>query len=363
MAPGETFWFVVYGIASLLYRLSILWFICVYVTEKYFSVGILLAFWLVVAQIIFPAYKAICFLAKNPSLTVRKIKMAMVTISLVIVALALLTFLPVTSFTMAEGVVWLPDEALIKAELDGFVGVLQVRPNQAVAKGDVVLLMTDDMLETKARVARAKMVELESKYRAEREANLVKADILKDELHVARAELEHLNRKIRSMTIKAAKSGRILLPEADDLPGRYLHHGELIGYILDDSPPTIRMVVTQDNIGQMRERLVGIKARLSNVLSDQYDATIIRQAPEATNRLPSAALATTGGGKLPIDPSDVNELTTLQKVFSIDLKFNPKDNRIPLGTRAYVRVNHGGEPLAIQWYRRIRQAFLRHFDA
>jgi len=364
MAPGETFWFIVYGIASLLYRLSVLWFICVYVTEKYFSVGVLLALWLVAAQIIFPAYKAICFLAANPSLSVRKSKAAMVTITLGIVVLAFFAFLPVTSFTMAEGVVWLPDEALIKAELDGFVGSLQVRPNQTVSKGDVVLFMTDDTLETKARVARAKLLELEGTYRAERETDLVKASIVKEELRIAQAELEHLNHKIHAMVIKAAKSGRVLLPEADDLPGRYLHHGELIGYILDDNPPTIRMVVTQDNIGQMRERIISIKVRLSNALDEVYDATITRQTPEATNRLPSDALATIGGGKIPVDPAaDGKELTTLQKVFSIDLKFNPKDNHIPLGTRAYVRVNHGGEPLATQWYRRIRQAFLRHFNA
>jgi putative peptide zinc metalloprotease protein len=346
----------------MLYRLSMLWFICIYVTEKYFTLGLLLALWLVTIQIIVPIYKAVFFVTKSPTLNKKRTEAAMATILLGVAALGLLGFMPFPSYILAEGVVWLPDEALIKAEQDGFIGSLQMHSNQAVNNGDVVLLMNDDTLETKARVARAKLAELQSKFRAEREADLVKADILKEELHIAESQLEHLNTKIRAMTVKASKSGHILLPEADDLPGRYVHHGELIGYILDDNPPTIRMVVTQDNIGLVRKGVVDIKVRLSNDPNNQYDATIFRQAPEAINTLPSAALATIGGGNIQVDPSKETELRTLEKIFWIDLKFNPKDKNIPLGTRVFVRINHGGEAISIQWYRRIRQAFLRHFN-
>jgi putative peptide zinc metalloprotease protein len=361
-APDETFWFIAYSTVSVLYRLSMLWFICIYVTEKYFILGLLLALWLVSVQILIPIYKVVLFVIKSPTLNKKRSKAAMTTILLGVITLAFLGYMPIPSYILTEGIVWLPDEALIKAEQNGFIESVQLHSNQMVNNGDVVLLMNDDSLESKARVARAKLFELQSKFRAERETDIVKADILKEELHVAESQLEHLNTKIRAMTIKASKNGQILLPEADDLPGRYIHHGELIGYILDDSPPTIRMVVTQDNIGLVRNGIVDIKVRLSNDPNHQYDATIIRQAPEASNRLPSPALATIGGGKIQIDPNNKKELITLQKTFWIDLKFNPKDNIIPIGTRAYVRINHGGEALSTQWYRRIRQAFLRHFN-
>jgi putative peptide zinc metalloprotease protein len=352
-APGETFWFIAYSIASFVYRLMILWFICVYVTEKYFSLGVLLALWLVALQIVFPIYKALSFVVTSPSLGKNRGKAVMTTLVLGVVLLGVVGFTPVSSYTVTEGVVWLPDEAQIKAEHDGFIGELLVHSNQPINNSDLVLMMTDDTLESKARIARAKLAELQSKFRA---------DMLKDELRVAESELQHLNTKLQALTVKAAKSGQLLLPEADDLPGRYIHHGEQIGYILDDNPPTIRFVVTQDNIGLVRGSIVDIKVRLSNSPNDEYDATILRQAPEAINSLPSAALATIGGGKIQVDPSKEKELVTLQKVFWIDLKFNPKDKNIPLGTRAYVRINHGREPLSTQWYRPIRQAFLRQFN-
>ena len=87
-----------------------------------------------------------------------------------------------------------------------------------------------------------------------------------------------------------------------------------------------------------------------------------RQAPEATNQLPSTALTTIGGGKFIVNPNSIDELLSLQKVFLVDLSFNQAPQNTLLGTRAYVRIDHGGEPLARQWFRRIRQTFLRQFN-
>lgn len=361
-ASGETFWFIVYSISSLLYRLSILWFICVYVTDKFFTIGVLLALWMVTVQIILPIYKAVTFVIKNPSLSKKRNRAALTTMSVALLTVGLLGFMPVPAYTVTEGVVWLPDEALIKAEYDGFVGELQVKNNQLVQKGDVVVRLSDDTLETKARIARAKLIELQSQFRAERETNLVKAEIVKEEYRITQSELDHLNSKISTLTIKAAKDGQILLPEVDDLPGRYVHHGEVMGYIMDSHPPTIRMAVSQDNIGQLRGKIADIKVKLSNNPNEELDANLLRLTPEATNKLFSPALATTGGGKIQIDPSQPKDLVTLQKVFWVDLAFKPKDTNTPLGTRAYVRINHGGEAISKQWYRRIRQAFLRQFN-
>ena len=94
-----------------------------------------------------------------------------------------------------------------------------------------------------------------------------------------------------------------------------------------------------------------------------FSAEILRQAPEATNQLPSAALATSGGGQFVVKPgSSDKQLETLEKVFLVDLQPDFRGVEIPLGARAYVRIDHGGEALASQWYRRLRQVFLRQFN-
>lgn len=145
------------------------------------------------------------------------------------------------------------------------------------------------------------------------------------------------------------------------MTGSYLRQGELIGYILDEQAPTIRMVVTQDNIGLFRERTPEVSVRLVNDPYREYPASIIRLAPEATNTLPSPALATTGGGKIRVNSANEQEMQTLQKIFLVDLDFSAPKN-LPIGMRAYVRLNHGGESVLTQLYRRLRQVFLRQFN-
>ena len=164
------------------------------------------------------------------------------------------------------------------------------------------------------------------------------------------------------MQIVSKKAGKLLIPEVDDLTGRFIHKGEIIGYVIDDALPTVRAVVAQSDIGQIQKLVKGVEIRLANHPDRVIPATITRRSPEATNYLPSAALATINGGKIPIDPNSKEELKTLEKVFQIDMQFTPVDHTPEIGQRVYVRFDHGAEPLGQQWYRSLRQVFLRQFN-
>jgi putative peptide zinc metalloprotease protein len=59
-------------------------------------------------------------------------------------------------------------------------------------------------------------------------------------------------------------------------------------------------------------------------------------------------------------PDDKAGTHTLEKVFDIELELAEPVSR--LGGRAFVRFEHGSEPLGQQWYRRLRQVFLGRFD-
>ena len=275
---------------------------------------------------------------------------------------AVVGFMPIPSYTLNQGVVWQPDEVRLRAEHDGFVGALKVANNQPVSAGMPLLALHDPFLRSEARIAYARVRELKSRYRASRASSHIEAGIVKEELQVAQSELRYIQDKADAMSVKAFKNGRLILLEADDLPGRFLRKGDLLGYILDDEKPTVRMAVSQDHIGQLRQRVADVKVRFASNPGKEFSAEIFRQSPEATNRLPSAALATTGGGKFIVTPGSDDDLVTSEKIFLVDLKPDFEGQDIPLGTRAYVRINHGSEALASQWYRRLRQVFLRQFN-
>ncbi len=361
-APGEIPWFVGYSLLSVTYRLGILWFILLVMTEKFFFLGILLAAWLIGIQIVRPFYKALHYIVASASLKRKRNRALASSFGLFALLVGVIGFVPIPSYTLSEGVVWQPDEVRLWVEQSGFVESLEVENNQRVEIATPLLRLSDPFLKSETRIAAARVRELKSRYRASRVSSHTEAGIAREELGTAESELDFILEKSRAMSITAFKDGSVMLLDADDLPGRFVHKGDLLGYILNDEIPTVRMAVSQDHIGQLRANVVDISIRFAFNLQQAFSAKILHQSPEATNQLPSAALATTGGGKFVVAPGGINDLETREKIFLVDLQPDFNGQRIPMGTRAYVRVNHGSEALASQWYRRLRQVFLRQLN-
>jgi putative peptide zinc metalloprotease protein len=88
---------------------------------------------------------------------------------------------------------------------------------------------------------------------------------------------------------------------------------------------------------------------------------VVREVPGAKDELPSNALSSQGGGTLAADPRDPHGAKSLASTFQFDLELPDEARGFGYGGRAYVRFALEPEPLALQWYRRIRQTFLARF--
>jgi putative peptide zinc metalloprotease protein len=144
--------------------------------------------------------------------------------------------------------------------------------------------------------------------------------------------------------------------------GRWAPEGRLVGYVVADEPRVIRAVVTQDNIELVRNYLRGVEAKVADRRSETFSASVVREVPAARNELPSKALGASGGGRIAVDPRDNEGGTVLERVFQFDVRLSPTPSDLYYGTRVYLRFSHAWEPLGFQWYRRLRQLFLSHFD-
>jgi putative peptide zinc metalloprotease protein len=189
----------------------------------------------------------------------------------------------------------------------------------------------------------------------------VQASIVLEEIGTIREDLALARTRLESLTVRSRVAGKFLVEQPRDLVNRYVRNGDLIGYIGDKSNGRVRVAVTQEDIGLIREHTNAVWVRLTEQLDQPVKASVTRAVPAAMDRLPSPVLGTTGGGSVPVDPADSEGVRTLDNVFHIELEIPTPVPRI--GGRAYVRFDHGAEPLARQAYRRIRQLFLRRFDA
>lgn len=361
-APGEKPWLVLYTPLAWCYRTAVTLSIMLFVAGQFFIIGILLALWSLITQFGMPLYKGWKHLKSGASLQQRRDVAGRRTLGLIAVVLLLLFALPAPLRTTTEGVIWLPDQAILHAGGNGFFQRWLVQPGQRVKQGDALYVMTDRELLAELQVVRARAAEAEAQYRAQQFTEPAKARIA---LAQWRQELEVLQRteqKARRLTGFAESDGILVAATPQDMPDRFYKQGALIGYILDARQLKVRAVVEQDNIDLVRTRLRQVELRLAESLARRQAARTLQEIPGGVNQLPSPALGLNGGGLVPTLPGDSDGLKTLEKVFLLDLA--PLHHPLPaaFGERVYIRFDHGYEPVGLQALRRMRQLFLSHFN-
>ena len=158
--------------------------------------------------------------------------------------------------------------------------------------------------------------------------------------------------------MRSATDGRFYPSDPHELKGKWLRQGDVIGFVIKPSRPTIRAVVAQDAIGLLRENETTAEVMLADGLGKSMHARIVREVPAGSRELPSMALGAAGGGKIAVDMNDTGGRTAAREVFQIELVLPSNAVVAGIGERAYVRLQHGSESLWEQWSRSIRQLLL-----
>lgn len=361
-ASGEKFWFFFYGVASFCYRIFIVVTLVLYVTGKFFFFGVLIAIWSSFSMVFLPIYKGLKVLFASPGLSGQRGRAIVVTSSIVSLLLMVLFLVPIPLFTHTEGVLWLPEEAQVRTATDGFVKRILAKPNSRVVTGQPLFEIDDPFLTTQMEVQRYRLQELNARYAAEVVSDLNKAKLTQEEIEQVQAEFDRMQERVKDQLICSQANGIFIVPSAEDLPERFVHHGDLVAYVVNPPISTIRAVIKQDDIGLFRVGVEKIQTRLTGRVFEQFEVELIREVPSATKDLPSPAIGSYGGGVVPVDPSGERGSLAFEPVFLIDLKIPLSVGVDKIGARAYIRFDHGSEPLFWQIYRRARQLFLRRFS-
>jgi putative peptide zinc metalloprotease protein len=360
--PGERFWFVVYTIAAFFYRMFIYAGIILFIAGKFFIVGVLIACWGMINMFILPLGKSLRFLLTSPKLRRRRVLAVTVSSLLIAAVIALVTLMPVPLGTRAEGVMWIPEYAFVRAGADGFVERLLVASGSRIRPGDALIECADPLLPAQIRVLESRLRELNAVYDNQMISNRVEAKITQEEIQQVTAELADARQRAEDLTIRAAAPGFLVVPMASDLPGRFLQRGQLVGYVLDRSTIIARVVVSQADVDFVRQKTFDVEIRFPERIGETHPAMLLREVPAATDQLPSRTLSQEGGGEIAIDPRDMIGIKAFEKIFLFDIQLPPPAGFYNVGERVYVRFDHGKEPLIWRWYRSIRQLFLKRFD-
>ena len=359
---GERRWFVTYATTAFIYRIAVVIGILLFLTDQLLLLGVLFGCLTAFTWILLPLAKGVRFLVASPQLRVVRGRAIAASAGVIASIVTLLCLVPVPYRTRAEGVVWIPEEAHVRAAVDGFVSTVVAKSGMKVSPGDILVTCDDPVLKSKVRTLEARLEEVTAKIREQLPDNLVKAQIFEEERRVVEENLRRAREQAADLTIRSKTAGTVVLPKADDLPGRYVTHGELLAYVVNVEALTVRTVVDPTEIDLIGSATNQVQVRLAERLAEPVEAHVTRVVPTASEALPSPALGSDGGGDVPLDPRDPKGQKALKKLFQVDVELPSPQGVLNVGGRVFVRFDHGWSPLASQWYRKGRQLFLSRFN-
>ncbi len=360
-AKGEPSLLLGYGLLSLAYRWFISGLIVFWCGHYSFWLGVLAAGLLFFTMVVKPIARTIEFLRKSPHLARHRGRSYAVAGAAAVAALLLLFVIPVPFSTTAQGVVWLPEEARVRAATGGFITEVIAADGQAVRKGDLLLVLSDPELVALEAAARARALSIEIEYTRAMGVNTPLSQSLKEELAAKRAEVAEYQRRLRSLRVTANVDGRLVMPRPQDLPGKYVARGEVLAHVLRPEDISVKVAVPQVDAGVIRAGTNEVEVSLLDQGGDTVAGKLTGEVPAATAMLPTAALGDRTGGPVTTDPSDTDGLRTLEPVFLFDVRLAARQLE-RVGSRVWVRFDHGARPIGVQLQRRVHQLFLKQFN-
>lgn len=359
--PGERLWFLAYGSTALVYRWLVSIWIVLWLSGKSVALASILASWFLFTLAARPLAAGIQFLISAPQLARIRGRAVASSAALLLLATIAIFWVPVPSSTLTQGVVWLPEHARVRANDDGFLRKLLVRDGESVRKGQTLAVLEAPDLAARRNELSARLDGLEAKYQQALGTSPGEATAAEYARDQAQAELERVDERLAGLEIESPADGILVMPNQDDLRDGFAHRGAVLAHLMTNSELQVRIAVAHADAALVRDRHQHVEVQLAEHLNQPVSGKILREVPAATNALPTSALSDRYGGSITTDPQDQDALRTLEPVFLFDISI-PTARFERAGGRAWVRIDHGREPLAAQWGRGLRRLVLRHFS-
>jgi putative peptide zinc metalloprotease protein len=362
---GERPWLVLYAPAAFIARMLMLFGIAVFVAKQYFFIGVLIALWSLWTGVGLPVWKMFAHVFSSPQLHANRQRAIRITLGSFVAVAVLLFVIPAPRHVYAQGIVWLPEAAHVRAATDGVIARVVAGEGAFVTRGTPLAEAANPVLQAEVDQLAWRMREVQAQADAELVGDRVKRQISQDDWRETAQRLAIQQQRLGDLALTAGTDGKFVLAAApaSDLPGRYLQKGTLVGYVTPDFADVARIAVPQDDIALARGTISSVRFRLASMPGRSWEGKVLRAIPGGTHELPSEALSAAHGGTIPTDPNDAKALTALSRVFLFDIALPAELRRAPFGTRVHVRLQLGWEPLGWQMARRVRQLFLSQFDA
>ena len=340
----EKIWLHSYGVLSAIYRTVLMLSIAWMLSERWFLLGVVLAIWILFVALVLPGWRMLSALVRDPVYrSGRSVVFAGVT-PLLIIMIAL--WLPVPHANAVTGVVWIPDEAVIRINSECEISEIHTPPSQDVRKGDPLFTCDDPQAMARFHELVARVDELQVRRAGAAARDPLALGTLDAELAASVAALSDVKGRIADTTQTANLDGLFDVVGTSALQGRPQKRGDVVGYIIPPVERTVRLAIDELWITRFDNELESVQLRLRGADGRYrvYDTAVVRRTPKATRMVASAALSTFGGGSHAADPQGDGRLLK-DAVFDVELEWPKEADPAPVGSHVGVRLTYKPAPL------------------
>ncbi len=363
-APGEHKWLLAYTPAAWIYRLIISVWLVFWIGEFNRWLAFLGTVLILIGIVIIPSLRLVTN-AQRGAQSFRQRLLApsrlLLTLSLMVIGAAII---PLPDHGIAEGVVWTHEDSQVRAPIEGFVSAQLAATDTTVKRDQLILQLEDPVLNAEREKLLQRRLGLQSELYASLRSDPARSRHVLEQLNSLDAGLARVDERIAQLGIQAGSDGELGIVAPDDLPGRFIKQGEVIGVIRRARSPIIRVALDQDGAARVSAESKAIAVRLAELPGEVLPARLTRQQPAAASKLPSAALAEVNGGAIQIDPTDKEGSRPAYPTFLFDVELVADSTPVTtaqLGARASVKFEFGHAPLWTQLTRALRQTIRLRF--
>jgi putative peptide zinc metalloprotease protein len=323
--PFEKWFFVLYGFASQIYKVFLMFSISLIVADRLFTIGILIAIWGIVSWACIPIGKFTHWLITSPSLHEHRLRAVAVTIAFVAIVGGSLGGIPAPDHRRAEGIIESTERTDVSMQSDGFVTQILVDTGNDVVKDQVLVIADNPDLKSHQQQLRAQLKQLQIELRGALAKAPVEAQATQYKIDSLNEKLANIDLRVDGLIIRAPQDGRFIGESLYKHLGAFVKRGQPLGQIDNLNSLRITALVDQShNSSGFMGEISKVEVRSASDVTDLGATQIYRHLGGGITHLPHASLGYAGGGPIATDPSDKQGMTALRPQFVLWLKMPEK---------------------------------------
>ena len=353
-----------FGVLSGIYKVVVFVGIVLFVADKLFLAGLVMAALCVFAWLIVPLGKLVNYVATGPNLARTRARVAFVSLGILAAIVAFFGIYPFPNHFRAPGVLEAVGYERIANDAPGYVMSAVTPSGTGVLPGTALYQLADPELQFAIDDAGAE--------RRETLAFLQRAVSQRaSDIEPIRRRLETIDKKLAdlevnrsALLVRAQQEGLWVASDGGQLDGAWIPRGTILGEIVDTGSFRFAAAVLQDEAANLfAEGIWDAEVRLRGQGDRGLAVTTYSSIPFEHRRLSSAALGWRGGGDVPVALTDETGLTATEPFFQIYAYLEPTSEVMYLhGQSGQIRFDLEPQPLVMQWVRKFRRLLQKRYQ-